>query len=180
MFLDLPPEVVLRIYSYLDLPELACMAQVSPLYAALASDPALHRNRLKIVAPSRIRHSLFGHSPQGLALRPTFGELVHRNVARGLMIESRWRRGEYLYTQGVLRGPNGAREAADLLELWLGFFDSESETAACPFIPLQAAGILPEEYTMTVSRSLLPTLRQLKWSFRKDKLAQGLRKGSGA
>jgi hypothetical protein len=87
--------------SYLDLPDLTSLSQVSPYLAALASDPLLHQNRLRIIAPSRIQHSLFGQGPQGIALRPTIIDLVHRGVFKGLGIERRWRDGVYLYSQRV-------------------------------------------------------------------------------
>ncbi|THV07494.1 hypothetical protein K435DRAFT_259384 [Dendrothele bispora CBS 962.96] len=96
-----PQEVILHILSYLDLPDLASLSQVSSYLAELAADPLLHKNRLRIIAPSRIQHSLFGQGPEGIALRPTVVDLVHRGVFKGLGIERRWRDGVYLYTQRV-------------------------------------------------------------------------------
>jgi len=87
--------------SYLDLPDLAALEQVSPVLADLASDPVLHRNRLRIVVPSRLQHSLYGADPHGLAFRPTVGDLVHRRVICGLGIERRWRMGLYFHSHNV-------------------------------------------------------------------------------
>lgn len=115
-FLFLPPEVHLRIcelrtkgltnidkalVSYLDLPDLAALSQLAPDIAELAADPILHRQRLRIVAPSRVQHSLFRASSNGIPLRPTVAELVQRGVMRGFGIERRWRMGQYLYSQHV-------------------------------------------------------------------------------
>jgi hypothetical protein len=92
-----------HVVSFLDLPDLAALAQVSPLLARLSSDPALHRIRILVVAPSRVSHSLFGQSPQGVPLRPTVGDLVLRGVMRGLGISRRWRAGAYFYSHHVRR-----------------------------------------------------------------------------
>lgn len=89
------------VVSFLDLPDLASLSQVSPLFKELASDQALHNNRIRIITPSRVNHSLFGQSAEGVALRPTVGDLVHRGVMRGLNIERRWRTGTYLYSSLV-------------------------------------------------------------------------------
>lgn len=121
MYLDtlyIPSEIVLHIcmyrihvfadpcssrntVSYLDLPDLASISQISPLFATLAADPALHHVRLRITAPSRVKHSLFGRSPAGYPLRPTIPDLVRRGVMRGLNVERRWRMGAYLSSQSV-------------------------------------------------------------------------------
>jgi hypothetical protein len=121
MLLDIPPEITLHIrmfeyschlnlffsdsshylVSFLDLPDLAALSHVSPSLAKLCSDPVLHRFRLLVVAPSRLSHSLFGQSPQGLALRPTVSDLVNRGVLRGLGIVRRWRAGSYFYSPHV-------------------------------------------------------------------------------
>lgn len=117
--LNIPPEVILHVcmsihpswnasywliwlaVSYLDLPDLASLVQASPGLAGLASDPALHRNRVRVIAPSRVQHSLFGMGSHGLALRPTIGDLINRDVIRGLNIERRWRMGVYFYSRSV-------------------------------------------------------------------------------
>jgi hypothetical protein len=87
------------VVSYLDLPDLACCLRVCHLLRVLAVDPVLHHYRIRVVAPSRVAHSLFGQSPP----RPTVGELVARGVMRGLGIERRWRAGLYFYTSLVSR-----------------------------------------------------------------------------
>jgi len=87
--------------SFLDLPDLAVLAQVVPALMHLTTDPVLHTYRLRIVSPSRVNHKLFGVSPQGHALRPTLVDLVHRGVIKGLGIERRWRMGGYFYSLNV-------------------------------------------------------------------------------
>jgi len=118
--IDIAPEILLRIckpwppkyqvtepsrnypaVSYLDLPDLACLSRLSPYLSQLASDPALHRIRILVVAPSRVSHSLFALGPQGVALRPTVGDLVRRGVMRGPGIERKWRMGLYFYSTHV-------------------------------------------------------------------------------
>lgn len=119
MLLDLPQETLLHIRAYftlfsvkvltvrfqvsfLDLPDLAALARVNQYFAFLAEDPVLHRTRLRVIAPSRVDHSLFGKSPRGVLLRPTVPELVHRGVMRGYQFERRWRAGDYLYSSHVM------------------------------------------------------------------------------
>jgi hypothetical protein len=87
--------------SFLDLPDLAALSQLSSYLARLSSDPVLHRTRILVVAPSRISHGLFGRSPQGIALRPTVGDLINRGVIRGLAIARAWRMGSYFYSPSV-------------------------------------------------------------------------------
>jgi len=87
--------------SFLDLPDLAALAHVNQHIALLTEDPVLHRTRLQVITPSRVDHSLFGKSPQGVLLRPTIPELVQRRVMRGLHVERRWRAGDYLYSPHV-------------------------------------------------------------------------------
>lgn len=84
--------------SFLDFPELACIGSINSQLALLVADPALHRMRLLVVAPSRVSHALFALGPQGLALRPTVGDLVQRGVMRGPGIERKWRMGLYFYS----------------------------------------------------------------------------------
>lgn len=86
------------IVSYLDLPDLACLSRLSLYFARVAADPALHRVRILVVAPSRVSHSLFAVDPQGVYFRPTVGDLVHRGVMRGPGIERKWRMGLYFYS----------------------------------------------------------------------------------
>jgi hypothetical protein len=79
---------------YLDLPDLTSLSTLSLILAAICADPALHRLRLRIIAPSRLSHALFGTNPP----RPTVAQLVQRNVMKGLGMERRWRAGMYLYS----------------------------------------------------------------------------------
>jgi len=87
--------------SYLDLPDLAVLAQVMPPLMPLTTDSVLHTYRLRVISPSRLNHNLFGKSPQGHALRPTVLDLVRRGVMRGLDLERRWRVGSYFYSLSV-------------------------------------------------------------------------------
>jgi len=90
--------------SYLDIPDLTSLSRASPQLAPLTSDPVLHRDRLRLTAPSRVAHSLFGTSPNGILLRPSVGELLQRNVMKGLGLERRWRTGGYFYSPRVRVG----------------------------------------------------------------------------
>lgn len=87
--------------SFLDLPDLAALSKLDSYLALLVADPVLHLTRLRVVAPSRIDHSLFARSPQGTLLRPTIIDLAHRNVIRGHNIERRLRMGFYIYAPHV-------------------------------------------------------------------------------
>ena len=86
------------IVTFLDLPDLAQLSSISSIFASIASDPALHRLRLLVIAPSRIDHFLCA---AGGSLRSNVGDLIHRGVMRGLGIERRWRNGLYLYSPQV-------------------------------------------------------------------------------
>lgn len=122
MLLGLPPEILLYLrehadltsmpvqsvethtkllVSFLDLPDLSSLARVYPELAPLVDDPVLNHERLWVVGPSRVCHSLFGTSTEGLPLRPSIPELVHRNIMRGLGIERRWRDGMYFGSSTV-------------------------------------------------------------------------------
>ena len=92
------------VVSYLDIPDLTSLSRVFPQLTVLTSDPILHRNRLRLTAPSRVSHSLFGTSPTGILFRPSVGELLQRGVMRGLGIERRWRTGGYCYSPRVSLG----------------------------------------------------------------------------
>ena len=92
------------VVSYLDIPDLTSLSRASPRLAALTSDPILHRDRLRLTAPSRVAHSLFGMSPGGILLRPSVGELLQRGVMKGFGIERRWRTGGYFYSPRVCVG----------------------------------------------------------------------------
>lgn len=83
---------------------MAALAQAIPSLSAITTDPVLHIQRLRVVYPSRIEHSLFGTSPEGHGFRPSIGDLVQRGVMRGLNIERRWRLGAYLYSRDVSHG----------------------------------------------------------------------------
>jgi hypothetical protein len=92
------------VVSYLDIPDLTSISRAYPQLAPLTSDPILHRNRLRLTAPSRLAHSLFGTSPGGILLRPSVGELFQRGVMKGFGFERRWRAGGYFYSPRVRAG----------------------------------------------------------------------------
>ncbi|KAF9041777.1 hypothetical protein BDZ89DRAFT_1100038 [Hymenopellis radicata] len=187
MYIDsyyIPPELILHIFSYLDLPDLASLSQLSPQLATLAADPALHNNRLRVIAPSRVNHSLFGQSPEGFPLRPTIPDLVHRGVMRGLNLERRWRMGAYLSSQpSILQYESGQRllrrHAGNKVSLQLQRRLSAPDNALLKV--LHQSHVLPdvESSRLAISRRLLPVVRKLKWSFQRDKLAKVARDGGG-
>lgn len=90
-----------HLVSYLDFPELEIISVVSPLLSRLAYDPILSRNRILVVAASRVDHGLFGGVQLGDNFRPTIPDLIQRNVLRGLGLERRWRMGLYFYSSQV-------------------------------------------------------------------------------
>ncbi|KAF8899046.1 hypothetical protein BD779DRAFT_1486764 [Infundibulicybe gibba] len=179
---DIPPEVILHIFSYLDIPDLAFIAQFIPSLAHLAEDPALHRHRLNIVAPSRVKHSLFGLSPQGLPLRPTVGDLIQRGVMRGNGLERHWRMGHYFYSRLLIQQYEHSlilqrRHVCNVVQSYLRRQKSRPGQVEA----LHRARVLPDvEYSSRgVSRSLLPVMRQLKWSRQRDQLAKVIRDAPG-
>lgn len=97
----LSPEILLHVLSYLDPEDLYTLSRTSHLLSTLSRDPILNRQRILVVVPSRISHSLFATNENGVPLRPTVGDLVHRGVMRGHAIERRWRMGIYIYSSHV-------------------------------------------------------------------------------
>ncbi|KAG7099647.1 hypothetical protein E1B28_001473 [Marasmius oreades] len=188
---ELPAEVVLHIFTYLDLPDLALLSKISPRLASIASDPALHKTRLRIIAPSRVQHSLFAQGPQGITLRPTIPDLVRRGVVRGLGIERRWRDGSYFYSQRSIvlyeasiklsRRHAGHAVSTVLRERQrhLAQAMASSNLNVIQIRTLQATHghVLPDvEFSSTqISRLLLPVMHKLKWSFQRDRLARVIR-----
>ncbi|KAJ7897202.1 hypothetical protein B0H14DRAFT_2677318, partial [Mycena olivaceomarginata] len=182
MLLLLPPELVLYVFSFLDLPDLAILSKLSPILAQLASDPALHNNRLRVVSPARVQHSLFGVSPRGHVLRPSVGDLCQRGVMRGLAIERRWRAGSYLCShRSVLQYETSLLLARQQTGHVLSVYLRRRSAAPNPLQHLHQAQVYPdvESSSLSISRSLLPIVRKLKWSLQRDKLAKMVRDGSG-
>ncbi|KAG6380916.1 hypothetical protein JVT61DRAFT_5308 [Boletus reticuloceps] len=195
--LALPQEILLHILSFLDIPDLAALSHVSKQLALLTADPVLHRTRLKVVAPSRVQHSLFGRSPEGILLRPTIPELIHRGVMRGLQIERRLRTGDYLYsphasiTEFSFQLPchiHAPPQAAAQYELSLRIRQTHTKvllssylrTRLSPPIALKLlhySHVLPdvESLMLSISRSLLPMVHKLKWSIQKDNMSRVVR-----
>ncbi|KAG5647746.1 hypothetical protein DXG03_008469 [Asterophora parasitica] len=175
--LDIPQEVLLHIFSYLDLPDLAALARASHILAVLAADPILHRNRVRIVAPSRVQHSLFGSSPHGIAFRPTIGDLIHRGVMRGFGIERRLLNGILEHTQSITQYEIGLRlarrHASDAVSVQL-----RRRTTRDDFLD-SIAHVLPdvESASHTISRILLPAIHRLKWSIQRDRLSRLVKLG---
>ncbi|KAF8585125.1 hypothetical protein K439DRAFT_1388677 [Ramaria rubella] len=169
--LTIPPEVLLYIFSFLDLPDLAYLATLSPLFSKLASDKALHRLRVLVVAPSRIRHFLFA---EGGTLRPTVRDLVQRGVMRGLGIERRWKHGLYFYSPQSVKQYwiSQYLDRAQVCQSISSMLDSR------PLDPSKlhrtARVVLPdvESCSSRISRVLLPVVHELKWSQQRDRLAR--------
>jgi len=175
---NFPPEILLHILSFLDLPDLAILARVVPALMHLTTDPVLHTYRLRIVSPSRLNHKLFGVSPQGHTLRPTLVDLVHRGVIKGLGIERRWRMGGYFYSlNSIIQYENmcslSRRHASNVLAVQLRRRTTNG-TASNSLQILCSTHIFPdvESSSLNVARSLLPTMRKLKWCLQRDRLAK--------
>ncbi|TFK30936.1 hypothetical protein FA15DRAFT_663011 [Coprinopsis marcescibilis] len=176
-FTNIPSEIILYILSFVDIPDLEALAKAVPAIATLTVDPVLQKQRLRIVAPSRVNHCLFGKSPQGYSFRPTIGELVHRGVIRGLGIERRWRSGNYFYSMNsILQYENSQalfrRHACRVLTNQLQ--QRQFQTRTSSYGQLLSSHVIPdsESSSPNIDRSLLPIVRRLKWSLQKDKLAQ--------
>jgi len=176
--LYLPQEIILYILSFLDLPDLAALAKLNSYLALLVADPVLHLTRLRVVAPSRIDHSLFARSPQGIFLRPTIFDLAHRNVIRGHNIERRLRMGLYIYTpHSVNQYEIGLRLQRERTRYIISSHLRRRAPAPLILKSLHHSHILPdvESSLFSVSRSLLPVMRQLKWSIQRDAFANKVR-----
>ncbi|KAG1754921.1 uncharacterized protein EDB91DRAFT_1042655 [Suillus paluster] len=177
-FLDLPQEIILHILSFLDLPDLATLSKLHGYLALLSSDPVLHLIRLRVVAPSRVNHSLFARNPHGILLRPTIMDLVHRHVIRGHNIERRLRMGLYIYTErSADQYGSGLRLQRQRTALIISSHLRRRAPAPVVLKLMYHSHILPdvESSLLSVSRSLLPVVRQLKWSIQRDKLANEVR-----
>ncbi|KAF9015666.1 hypothetical protein BDQ17DRAFT_1536297 [Cyathus striatus] len=148
-------EILLLIFSYLDLPDLSVLTHVVPELERLTSDPVLHNHRIRIISPSRVNHSLFGTSPEGHPFRPSIVDLVHRGVLRGLAIERRWRTGAYFNSRNSVIQYENSRLLA------------------------RRHAILPdvESSSPNIARALLPVVRKLKWSLQRDRVAKALKNG---
>jgi len=173
-----PNEVILHIFSYLDIPDIQLLATLYPELEQLSNDKALHRTRILVVAPSRVEHALFSN---GGSLRPTIIDLVRRGLMRGIGIERRWRNGGYVYSpSAVNQYETSQRLQKNYLRRKLAAYlhtRSASKTATT-MKGLHSAGVLPDiEYsTPSISRTLLPVMRQLKWCIQRDTLAQRVRR----
>jgi len=179
--IDIGPEILLHIFSYLDLPDIACLSRLSPYLGRLASDPALHRVRILVVAPSRVSHSLFALGPQGVAFRPTVGDLVQRGVMRGPGIERKWRAGLYFYsTHSVNQYEIGLRLQRRYTSIIVSTHLRRRSPGSNALKSLCQSRVLPdyESCSLNISRALLPVVRQLKWSIQRDRLARMVRDGA--
>ncbi|THH18432.1 hypothetical protein EW146_g2574 [Bondarzewia mesenterica] len=177
--LTFPPELLLYILSFLDIPDLAAIACVNEYLAVLATDPILQRTRLLVVAPSRVSHSLFALGAHGAPLRPTVADLVHRGVMKGLGIERRWRMGFYFYSPlSVINYESSVRlqrrHASNIISCHLRRRPHTLQTLKTPHVLHDV-----ESFSPAISRSLLPVMRKLKWSIRRDSLSKMVRNKSG-
>ncbi|KAI1793088.1 hypothetical protein LXA43DRAFT_1093000 [Ganoderma leucocontextum] len=168
MLLNLPPEILL----YIHLPDLRSLALVFPELTPLVDDPILNRERLWVVGPSRVSHSLFGTNPAGLRLRPSIPELVHRNIMRGLGIERRWRDGLYIGSSTMVR----QYECASRLQ-WTHartILSHSLRTRASPAAreAFYHTRVLPRDMSrMHVAAPLVSAVRRLRWAIQRDRLA---------
>ncbi|KAI0828853.1 hypothetical protein BC628DRAFT_1171443 [Trametes gibbosa] len=178
MLLYLPPETLLHILSFLDLPDLTCLSRAYPELLSLAEDPLLHRERLRTITPSRVSHSLFALSPAGLPLRPTVADLVHRGIMRGMGIERRWRAGLYYSSPHMVKQYETSRRlqwthARDVL---LNTLRARSPGTQETFYRTR---VLPREASAApapaVSARLVSTVRRLRWALERDRLARFVR-----
>ncbi|KAF8640647.1 hypothetical protein AX17_000304 [Amanita inopinata Kibby_2008] len=176
-FFTFPPEVILHIFTYLDLPDLAAIAEALPSLASLTTDPVLHADRLKIVAPARLKHYLFSTNARGVPLRPSLGDLVHRGVIRGLNVEQRWRMGQYIYSViSIKQYESGQklarRHASFIVSRQLCRRSAATLTQALKVLHL--SHVLPdvESSSTNISRNLLPVMHKLKWSLHRDRIAR--------
>jgi len=173
MFSALSQEIVLHIFSYLDLPELAVVAEALPSLAALTMDPILHSQRLTIVAPARLKHFLFSTNAHGVPFRPTIGDLAQRGVIRGLNVEQRWRMGQYIYTiNSIKQYENGRKLARRVVSRQLGRRLAARSDQALK--QLHHSHVLPdiESSSPNISRRLLPIVHKLKWSLQRANIAR--------
>lgn len=181
--------------SYLDLPDPSAISHVFPSLNQLVFDPVLHHTRLRIVAPSRVHHALFG-----IPGRPGVVELVQRGVIRGLPgIERRWRDGEYMYSPQVRSLYSYISHVEQLTNQLqsVSLYNMSRKLALCavrqrlttylfsrPTSARHCAAILhqsracPDEESSShlVSPLLLPALHRLKWAFSRDRLARKMKR----
>ncbi|PPR03794.1 hypothetical protein CVT24_007474 [Panaeolus cyanescens] len=179
--IDLPPEVLLHILSFLDIPDLDALSRVLPALIPLTADPILHKQRITVISPSRVNHNLFGVSREGHPFRPTVADLCRRGVIKGLNIERRWRMGAYFYSlSSIIQYENSKalsrRHTSRLLTVQL----RRRTVAGSPSNSLQtlhSSHVLPdiESSSPNIARSLLPVMRKLKWSLQRDKLAKAFK-----
>ncbi|TRM66050.1 hypothetical protein BD626DRAFT_566685 [Schizophyllum amplum] len=183
---DIPPEIMLYMFAFLDIPDLETMTRVSPFCATLASDPLLRRYRLLVIAPARVGHSLFAQGPTGVMLRPTVPDLINRGVLRGLHVERRWRLGHYIGSQAsvrqyetsmVLSRRHASSKLTSQLRRRIKASDSRDRVDYHKSYPHAFPDA--ESSSPAVSRSLLPVMHQLKWSLQRDSLAKMVRGGRG-
>ncbi|KAJ7070726.1 hypothetical protein C8F01DRAFT_1107491 [Mycena amicta] len=123
---------------------------------------------LELIA--RVEHDLFCLS------RPTIGELVHRGIMRGLSIERRWRAGNYFYSALSVRQ---YEVSVALGRLHAGHIVSQHLTRRSAAPSGNHLKQLYPDVSHNVAGSLLPIVRKLKWSLRRDTLAKMVRDKSG-
>ncbi|KAI0720041.1 hypothetical protein C8T65DRAFT_736209 [Cerioporus squamosus] len=160
--------------SFLDLPDLSSLTEAYPELASLVADPVLNHERLWVVGPSRVSHSLFGTSTTGTPFRPTVPELVHRGIIRGMGIERRWRDGLYIYSSlMVTQYENSMRlqwtHARNVVAHSLRTRSSPAAREA-----FYHTRVLPHNMSPApthVSPPLVSAVRRLRWALQRDRLA---------
>lgn len=163
------------------------------MFHQVASDPGLHRLRVRVTAPSRLRHSLFSDDN----IRPTVPELIQRGVMSGLSLQSRWQFGLYLYSAQVSGDTATARshpplKLKPLLQSVSSYWSvrrintvyakrsvnnmlQNRSSNPCEIQIRIARIILPgfqPGASSHISSSLLPVIRTLKWKFLRDQVAR--------
>ncbi|KAI0800556.1 hypothetical protein C8Q74DRAFT_424527 [Fomes fomentarius] len=173
MLLDyLSHEILLYLLSFLDLPDLASLALAYPALVPLVEDPILNHERLWVVAPSRLSHSLFGMSEAGLPFRPTFPELVHRGIIRGLGIERRWRDGLYFSSSlMVTQYENSLRLQRTHARTVLAHTLSRTHSSPNARSSVYQTRVFPSDVVSPVSPRLMSAVRRLRWAIQRDRLA---------
>ncbi|EFP92097.1 uncharacterized protein PGTG_17402 [Puccinia graminis f. sp. tritici CRL 75-36-700-3] len=161
----LPQTLILHIFSWLDLPDLASIgATGNGLLTNLSKDAVLHRARLRSVGAQCI-------SPH-LKRRPNILEVAKSGKMKGLNLESKIQRGCYLSSPNSIRLlENSHRVERLMIREKLNRLLSRRPTSRSSLLTLN----LIDQELLFCSNLLAPVLRSLKRQQAKDLLARKLR-----